>query len=166
MLMHLEMVFLEGKEEPFIAATYENGHLYWFNSSTRNQISDCAFSNEPLVCFTIDQKAKRGIAGGAGDKMVVFSFDEGGTSCSDIVKEVGLKNKGVNDIKIRTDGKIFASAGWDHRVRIFSWKKHQCKPLAILRYHKSSVQQVAFPNTAGDNTLATTDAQIAIWNIY
>ena len=42
-----------------------------------------------------------------------------------------LKQKGVAEIAVRQDGRMFASAGWDGRVRIFRCAKP--KPLAVLQ---------------------------------
>ena len=42
-----------------------------------------------------------------------------------------LKQKGVAEIAVRQDGKMFVSAGWDGRVRIFRCTKP--KPLAVLQ---------------------------------
>ena len=46
-------------------------------------------------------------------------------------KRVKLKASGVSDIAFRKDGRIFAAAGWDHAIRVFSNKT--CVPLAVLQ---------------------------------
>ena len=47
-----------------------------------------------------------------------------------------------NRVKIRLDQKVFASAGWDGRVRIFSWKS--LRPLAVLTEHKRNVLDLIY----------------------
>lgn len=42
-----------------------------------------------------------------------------------------VKHQGIADLAIRQDQRIFASAGWDNKIRVFSYAK--CKPLAILQ---------------------------------
>ncbi|CAG5133687.1 unnamed protein product [Candidula unifasciata] len=76
---------------------------------------------------------------------------------------VSVTNPGISDIAVRGDGRIFATGGWDHRVRVFSVRK--CSPLAVLMYHTSSVHCVCF---APDDTLATgsKDGYIALWDVY
>lgn len=69
---------------------------------------------------------------------------------------------------LRHDKKILATAGWDHRVRLFGWKK--LKPLAVLDYHAASVHCVAFSDhrQASERLLAagSKDRRISIWSIY
>jgi WD40 repeat protein len=87
-----------------------------------------------------------------------------------------LTGKGVAEITSRADRKIFASAGWDHRIRIFAWQQSQteaqtqCRPLAILKFHSEAVQSVAF-GIGSSRSLqylasASKDNRIAIWKVY
>lgn len=46
-------------------------------------------------------------------------------------KTLELHKEGISDIALRPDDKIFATAGWDCRVRLYSYKK--AAPLAILK---------------------------------
>lgn len=48
-----------------------------------------------------------------------------------VLKRLELKASGVADIAVRPDGRIFATAGWDQKIRIFSNKT--CAPLAVLQ---------------------------------
>lgn len=79
-----------------------------------------------------------------------------------------LVNAGISDITIRPDKKIVATAGWDHRIRIFGWKK--LKPLAVLDYHTATVHSVSFSDHSSptDRLLAAgaKDHRISIWSIY
>ena len=42
-----------------------------------------------------------------------------------------VKQQGIADLAIRQDQRIFASAGWDNKIRVFNYVKS--KPLAILQ---------------------------------
>jgi len=85
--------------------------------------------------------------------------------------ELCIKNPGVNGVRIRPDQKVFASAGWDGRIRIFSWKS--LRPLAVLTQHKNggvmdlafSSQQVAMWH-APIMAAAGMDGQISLWDLY
>ncbi|RKF61816.1 ASTRA-associated protein 1 [Erysiphe neolycopersici] len=60
-------------------------------------------------------------------------------------RHLNTKHAGQQDIKIRNDGKIFATAGWDGRVRVYS-----CRALcevAVLKWHKQGCYAVAFAKT-------------------
>lgn len=57
-------------------------------------------------------------------------------------KSVDTKHAGQQGLSIRSDGKIFATAGWDSRVRIYSAKT--VKELAVLKWHKAGCYSTAF----------------------
>ena len=52
------------------------------------------------------------------------------------------KHSGQQGLQIRSDGKIFATAGWDARVRVYSAKT--MKELAVLKWHKEGCYATAF----------------------
>ena len=54
------------------------------------------------------------------------------------------KHAGQQSLAVRSDEKIFATAGWDGRVRVYSAKT--MKELAVLRWHKEGCYAVAFAN--------------------
>ncbi|KAH6913058.1 WD-40 repeat-containing protein [Coprinopsis sp. MPI-PUGE-AT-0042] len=53
-----------------------------------------------------------------------------------------IKNPGNASVSIRHDGRVCAIGGWDGSIRLFSTKSF--KPLGTLKYHKASVQAMAF----------------------
>lgn len=77
---------------------------------------------------------------------------------------VDLPQAGIADVAIRADGRLFASAGWDNKVRLYSYPRG--KPLAVLRYHRAGCACVVF--RAGDGLLASgaRDSTIALWNVF
>jgi WD40 repeat protein len=58
------------------------------------------------------------------------------------LKTVNTKHSGQQGLRIRNDGKVFATAGWDSRVRVYSGKT--MKELAVLKWHKDGCYTVAF----------------------
>lgn len=52
------------------------------------------------------------------------------------------KHSGQQGLQVRSDGKIFATAGWDGRVRIYRSK--QITEMAVLKWHKEGCYAVAF----------------------
>lgn len=79
-----------------------------------------------------------------------------------------IPTPGTSSIAHRCDGRIVASAHWDHTVRLHDCKR--LKPLAVLRHHKDSVFAVAFgpQNTSAAALFASAgkDGLVAIWNLY
>lgn len=83
-------------------------------------------------------------------------------------EQVALVNPGVSQLCLRPDGKLLASAGWDHRVRLFGWKK--LRPLAVLQYHSDVVQSVAFSDHQDPRqrllAAGSKDQRISLWSVY
>lgn len=61
------------------------------------------------------------------------------------IKICPTKHSGQQGLRIRSDGKIFATAGWDARVRVYSAKK--MKEIAVLKWHKMGCYAVALSQT-------------------
>ncbi|PGH02410.1 hypothetical protein AJ79_07642 [Helicocarpus griseus UAMH5409] len=69
------------------------------------------------------------------------------TTSKSPLKVVNTKHAGQQGMRIRNDGKIFATAGWDCRVRVYSFKS--MKELAVLKWHKEGCYAVAFADVVG-----------------
>lgn len=62
---------------------------------------------------------------------------------------VQTKHAGQQSLTLRSDNLVFATAGWDGRVRVYSAKT--MKELAVLKWHKEGCYAVAFADIeAGD----------------
>lgn len=57
-------------------------------------------------------------------------------------KVINTKHAGQQGLQVRNDGKIFATAGWDSKVRVYATKS--LKELAVLKWHKEGCYTVAF----------------------
>lgn len=62
------------------------------------------------------------------------------------LKTVNTKHAGQQGIQIRDDGLVFATAGWDSKVRVYSTKT--LKEVAVLKWHQVGCYAVAFANIA------------------
>ena len=81
-----------------------------------------------------------------------------GVAWKDPLKAINTKHSGQQSLDIRSDGKIFATAGWDSKVRVYSTKT--MKELAVLKWHQVGCYAVAFADVkvsdkAKDNTSTT-----------
>ena len=65
------------------------------------------------------------------------------------LKTVNTKHAGQQGLCIRSDGKIFATAGWDCRTRVYSCKT--MKELAVLKWHQDGCYAAAFAEVAIDS---------------
>ena len=68
-------------------------------------------------------------------------------------KITNTKHAGQQDLTVRADGKIFATAGWDARVRVYSTKT--LKELAVLKWHQEGCYSIAFADCCLLNTHKT-----------
>jgi WD40 repeat protein len=65
-----------------------------------------------------------------------------GVAWKDPIKTINTKHSGQQSLDIRSDGRIFATAGWDSKVRVYSVKT--MKELAVLKWHQVGCFAVAF----------------------
>lgn len=72
-----------------------------------------------------------GVSGSAGSALACFALRPAHAHPIALAQQLRLPAPGVADVAMRGDGKIFASAGWDGKVRVFGWKRKEA--LAILK---------------------------------
>ncbi|XP_061905680.1 guanine nucleotide-binding protein subunit beta-like protein 1 [Entelurus aequoreus] len=151
---------------PVLLAGYEDGSLLLWDITQKSKLSQTKAHNEPLMCLTFDPEALRGVSGSSENRLSSWILD--GQNSLQIQDRVTLTNPGVSQLCVRGDGKLLASAGWDHRVRLFGWKK--LRPLAVLQYHSDMVLSVAFSHHKDPRrrllAAGSKDQRISLWSIY
>jgi WD40 repeat protein len=137
-------------------------------------------TGEPVLCADVRvtdpvRGTVMGVSGSAGSSIAVFDVDFARRAAS-VRATIALPAAGVSCVAIRGDGVVFATGGWDRRVRLFSTA--DLTPLAILKLHTETVQSVgfawAFPygNASGDAATrghlatASKDKTIAVYDLY
>lgn len=65
---------------------------------------------------------------------------------------VNTKHSGQQSLRVRSDGQVFATAGWDSKVRVYSAKT--MREVAVLKWHSIGCFAVAF----ADLSVSTPDA--------
>ncbi|KAG7489865.1 hypothetical protein JOB18_022328 [Solea senegalensis] len=152
---------------PLLLAGYEDGSLLLWDVTQRCKLSEVKAHPEPVMCLTFDTKRLRGISASCEKKLSSWILDgQNNLQLQDL--SVTLVNPGVSQLCVREDGKLLASAGWDHRVRVFGWKK--LRPLAVLQYHSDMVLSVAFSDHQDPRqrllAAGSKDQRISLWSIY
>ncbi|CAG8452921.1 28315_t:CDS:2 [Dentiscutata erythropus] len=139
----------------FILAAYESGSVSLWSiiintnelmsnekdNATVEKLWDRKEHGESVLSIDLSSDKQFAISTSGDNKIVKYNFDEGFKK-EPLIKSTTVKYAGIAEVKIRSDGKIFATAGWDTNIRIFSSKS--LKPLAILSYHRESVYALAF----------------------
>ncbi|KAF1330187.1 Guanine nucleotide-binding protein subunit beta protein 1, partial [Globisporangium splendens] len=159
-----------GGVQTYIAAGYESGELAILDLRSGGKLA-CeaqvtAAANprthaSTSLSHSIDGQSA--MCGSAGEDLYKASFD---ASSFTISSESFFKcnHGGIGAIRIRGDQRIFATAGWDHRVRVFHLRK--LKPLAILKYHTESVFGLDFSADSSMFVSVSKDHKVALWSIY
>jgi WD40 repeat protein len=158
MLMRIQLL-----NDNLLLISYENGDLALFDINNFKELSRLSiFKGNPLLSFDYSIDKNIGVAGCSELDLQQFTINE---RCLKLLNEsISLKNPGLNYIKIRSsDGKIFAVAGWDSRVRLYSLKK--AKLLCVLDFHNENVNCLDFSK---NNVLVcgSNDGLISFWNLY
>lgn len=66
------------------------------------------------------------------------------------LKVVNTKHAGQQSLRIRSDARIFATAGWDARIRVYSTRT--MREVAVLKWHQVGCYAVAFASVVQDGT--------------
>lgn len=166
MVMCIKLFQPDSGPGPLLLAGYEDGSLLLWDVTQRSTLSQAKTHHEPVMCLTFDTKRLRGISGSSEKKLSSWMLD--GQNNLQLQDGVTLINPGVSQLCIRGDTKLLASAGWDHRVRVFGWKK--LRPLAVLQYHSDMVLSVAFSDHQDPRqrllAAGSKDQRISLWSIY
>lgn len=146
----------------FVAAGYESGKVALWEIK-EEKVARIVWQQqghtEPVLDLSIDPMNSCLISSSADNQIIKYSLATG-----DIIKKITIKKSGLVALRIRPDNKLFATGGYDGRIRIFSMKS--MKPLAILQYHRDSVYSLDFGKNDNLLVASSLDNRISLWNIY
>ena len=164
----MQVKWIKTSTSTFVLALYENGDVCLWDWCNKKILSKIELKENPL-CITFNPTLNKGICGSTSDKLSCFSLDS--ENNLNFTTQISITNPGISCISSRRDEKIFATGGWDYRIRIFTLKKF--KPLAVLSYHKKSVECIQFSNfpvsSMSDGILlaaGSSDCTVSLWNIF
>lgn len=141
-----------------IIAGYESGHAaIWTQSESSNkwQMKHIFQAHtQPILSLAITPDGKSFFTSSA-DAIISRhrTYEDDGPES----KIVQTRHAGQQSLNVRSDGKIFATAGWDGRVRVYSVKSVQ--ELAVLKWHKEGCYATAFAEIIDTSSAPTNSAR-------
>ncbi|XP_053225465.1 guanine nucleotide-binding protein subunit beta-like protein 1 isoform X2 [Podarcis raffonei] len=162
----------KGLEEPKVSSHpsllvgYEDGSVVLWNLSMGRMQSRLTCHQEPIMSLDFDSEKAKGVSASSEKMLCCWSCND--QQSLELRQTYELTNPGIAEVTLRQDKKILATAGWDHRIRLFGWKK--MKPLAVLDYHTAAVHCVAFSDHSQPQerlmAAGSKDHRISVWSIY
>lgn len=158
------VIFLSPSGDLYVTSAYEDGHVMAF--VRRGPLDPASFNvdnissnpwkweklygsrphSQPVLSIDVSPSRDHFISSSADALIIkhpIPSHGSIGNSGEDLPqKTINTKHCGQQGLRMRGDGKIFATAGWDSRVRVYSGKT--MKELAVLKWHRDGCYAVAF----------------------
>lgn len=152
MLMALRIVY-SAEEKLRVIAGYESGRTYVFQQNDSANTWDAIYTarphDQPVLSLDVSPMLDYFLTSSADAIIAKHSTGE--------AKEVRTKHAGQQGLRVRSDGKIFATGGWDGRGRVYSCKT--MKELAVLKWHKQGCYAVSFAEIKPSEGSKGTDAE-------
>ena len=170
MVMGVEIFISHGDNKLYVVSCYEDGsamvhsHHNSIVIPTPGQDSESdirwkkLYSNkphsQPVLSLGLPSTKKDHFFTSSADAMIVKhpipKMTAGGANKTVTMplKVVNTKHSGQQGLKIRSDRKIFATAGWDSKARVYSCKT--MKELAVLKWHNEGCYAIAFADVGID----------------
>ncbi|KAJ8599986.1 hypothetical protein CTAYLR_001812 [Chrysophaeum taylorii] len=158
---------------PLALIGYESGDVVaWDLTKMMPHLhSRCTVFKSPVMGLDIDEAGSRLFAAGIEPKARVCRIDDHrivprGPALPVNCEASEHAKDGVGQLALRPDGKLFATGGWDYRIRLFSAKPPNYRPLAVLRYHDASVNALDFSPDSALLAAGSKDTKISVWRLY
>lgn len=144
---------VESQKKLVLVSGYEDGHVMVHTHSGAFENKDQGWlkimvgkpHSQPVLSLDVLPSRKHFVTSSADAVVAKFSLDPVDTkqvASQDAEKTINTKHAGQQGLNVRSDGKIFATAGWDGRVRVYSCKT--MKELAVLKWHKDGCYATNF----------------------
>lgn len=128
-------------DELTVLAGYESGHVaIWRQKNTKHWETSYVSKAHTQPVLSLDIALQTDCFFTSSADAIVAQHPL--SSNSNRSKTVQTRHAGQQSLKVRSDEKIFATAGWDGRVRVYSTKT--MKELAVLKWHNEGCYAVAF----------------------
>lgn len=135
-----------------LIAGYESGHCcLWRYDEGKGQwalLSTIKSHSQPILSLDVAKGLQRYYTSAADATIACYSLTD--LTASQPFKTAQTKHSGQQSLHVRSDDKIFATAGWDGCVRVYSAKT--MRELAVLKWHKQGCYALAFADLSSEET--------------
>jgi len=141
---------------------FESGHIGMLDCEAGCWLWIHKAHEEPVMglAITLRKGHLLGVTGAADKLIAAFVLHDQGC---DEVGRLDKSHGGIGQLCVRGDQRVFASAGWDNRTRVFCLKT--LTPVAILRHHRDSVNAVAFSSNNSSLASGSKDGKLCLWDV-
>ncbi|KXT03350.1 hypothetical protein AC578_3959 [Pseudocercospora eumusae] len=144
MVMSIGLAFHTESKQLLILAGYESGHAcVWSQQDGKRQWQLTYMQKthtQPVLSLDIALDHRCFFTSSADAIIGRHPLNERDVGLP--AKAVQTKHAGQQGLTVRNDGKIFATAGWDSRIRVYSVRT--MKELAVLKWHKEGCYAISF----------------------
>ena len=140
-----------------IAAGYESGHSFLYHRTTPSwqKIYSSQPHSQPILSLFVSPYLDYFLTSSADAIIAKHPFPtdpplHASDELNKPIKTIQTKHSGQQGLQIRSDGKVFATAGWDSRVRVYSSKT--MRELAVLKWHRDGCFATAFAEILPNGT--------------
>lgn len=135
-----------------LIAGYEGGHCcLWRFDHVQQQwvlLSTTKSHTQPILSLDVAKSLRKYYTSAADATIASHSLTD--LTASRPLKSTETKHSGQQSLHVRSDDKIFATAGWDGCVRVYSAKT--MRELAVLKWHKQGCYALAFADLSSQQT--------------
>lgn len=169
--MAMSLAMYTSQTHTLVIAGYESGHaIVWAHttptlstdpsrpslySDTWMRIYQSNPHKQPILSLCLAPSATYFLTTSADAIVAKHPFDtllESGVKGAMVdkpLKTLQTKHSGQQGLSVRNDGKVFATAGWDARVRVYSGKS--VREVAVLKWHKDGCYATAFASVENES---------------
>ena len=144
------------RNDLIVLAGYESGHTaVWQRNSTNHWQTTYVNKahSQPILSLAISVQMGCFFTSSADAVIARHPLLNGNVESN----SVQTKHAGQQGLTIRSDQKIFATAGWDGRARVYSTKG--MKELAVLKWHKEGCYAIGFANILSTSNVSDEETQ-------
>ena len=141
MIMSIGVVY--GSNQLTVLAGYESGHAVVWQQNRSSKQWQVTYMNkshtQPVLSLDYAPDKKHFFTSSADAIIARHPLLEHKASET---KAAQMRHAGQQSLRVRSDGRIMATAGWDGRLRVYSPKT--MKELAVLKWHKEGCYALTF----------------------